>query len=195
MAAGDEADAADRADMARLAGGEDAALDRLMARHAGAVIAFLTRLLGDADDARDLAQETFVRVYRARQDYRPAHRFRAWLFTIAANLGRSRLRWRSRHPTAPLEEAGPAAATADDPAEAIAARERQAAVRRAVAELPDDLREAVALCEWDDLSVAEAAGVLGATPKAVESRLYRARQQLRQALRSWLDRPVRSRAN
>ena len=184
MAASDELDAADRADMARLAGGEDAALDRLMHRHAPAVIAFLTRMLGDPDDARDLAQETFVRVHRARLDYRPAHRFKTWLFTIAANLGRSRLRWQGRHPTVPMEAAHELS-TSCNPAVDAAAAERVAAVRAAVAALPDDLRDAVALCEWDDLRVAEAAQVIGTTPKAVESRLYRARQQLRDALRAW----------
>lgn len=171
--------------MARLVAGEDAALDRLMARHAGAVIAFLTRMLGDAGDARDLAQETFVRVYRSRDSYRPAHRFKTWLFTIAANLGRSRLRWRTRHPTVPLE-AVPEGVAAGDPGSAAMDAERAAAVRRAVAELPDDLREAIALCEWDDLRLAEAAEVLGTTAKAVESRLYRARQQLRETLRGIL---------
>jgi RNA polymerase sigma-70 factor (ECF subfamily) len=184
MAATDEADAADRADMGRLAAGEDAALDRLMARHAGAVIAFLTRMLGDPEDARDLAQEAFVRVYRSRDSYRPAHRFKTWLFTIAANLGRSRLRWRGRHPTLPLEQA-PEPVVGGDPAAHAIEDERALAVRRAVAALPDDLREAIALCEWDDLRVADAAEAIGTTVKAVESRLYRARQQLRGALRAW----------
>jgi RNA polymerase sigma factor (sigma-70 family) len=64
--------------------------------------------------------------------------------------------------------------------------ERSTAVRAAVQALPDDLREAVILCEWQDLAVAEAAAVLETTPKAVESRLYRARQRLREQLALWL---------
>jgi len=64
--------------------------------------------------------------------------------------------------------------------------ERANAVRVAVGRLPEDLREAVVLCEWEELSVAEAAAILEATPKAVESRLYRARQILRERLKSWL---------
>jgi RNA polymerase sigma factor (sigma-70 family) len=64
--------------------------------------------------------------------------------------------------------------------------ERQRAVRQAVDALPDDLREAIALCEWEEMSVADAAAVLGTTKKGVESRLYRARQKLRERLRKLL---------
>jgi RNA polymerase sigma-70 factor (ECF subfamily) len=66
------------------------------------------------------------------------------------------------------------------------ATERAAAVRDAVGKLPEDLREAVVLCEWEECSMAEAAAILETTPKAVESRLYRARQMLREKLKSWL---------
>jgi RNA polymerase sigma-70 factor (ECF subfamily) len=72
------------------------------------------------------------------------------------------------------------------PAQTAEASERAEAVRAAVQRLPDDLREAVVLCEWEDLAVAEAAAVLNTTPKAVESRLYRARQLLRERLKKWL---------
>jgi RNA polymerase sigma-70 factor, ECF subfamily len=190
-----ETDALDRADMERLVAGEEAALNRLMERHAAAVFHFLLRMLGSEDDANDLAQETFVRVYRARESYRPQQRFSTWLYTIAANLARNQFRWRSRHPTVSLNaesEAtdqtlgdslpGPAAT----PHQAAESSERVAAVRAAVQRLPDDLREAIVLCEWEDLPVAEAAAVLRTTPKAVESRLYRARQRLRERLEEWL---------
>jgi RNA polymerase sigma-70 factor (ECF subfamily) len=66
-------------------------------------------------------------------------------------------------------------------------KERVAVVRTAVEALPDDLREAVILCEWQDLSVSEAAAILNATPKTVESRLYRARNLLREKLKSWIE--------
>jgi RNA polymerase sigma-70 factor (ECF subfamily) len=68
----------------------------------------------------------------------------------------------------------------------VIAAERAIAVRAAVQKLPDDLREAIVLCEWEDRSVAAAAEILEATPKAVESRLYRARQLLRERLKNWL---------
>ena len=166
-----------------------------MERHATRVFHFLYRMLGNEDDANDLAQETFARVHRARASYRPACKFSAWLFTIAANLARNQFRDRARHPEVSLdaeaENAGQALgatypANTPDPHETAAIVERHAAVRAAVQALPEDLREALVLCEWEEMSVAEAAAVLGATPKAIESRLYRARKLLRERLKMWL---------
>jgi RNA polymerase sigma-70 factor (ECF subfamily) len=194
-ASAQQADALDRADMERLAAGQDTALNDLMERHATPVFHFLCRMVGNEDDANDLAQETFVRVFRARASFRPNEKFSTWLFTIAANLARNHFRWRSRHPNVSLEaETGETEQTlggtlpANDPApnEQALATERAAAVRDAVGKLPEDLREAVVLCEWEECSMAEAAAILETTPKAVESRLYRARQMLREKLKSWL---------
>jgi RNA polymerase sigma-70 factor (ECF subfamily) len=188
-------DALDRADMERLAAGQDAALNDLMERHATPVFHFLCRMVGNEDDANDLAQETFVRVFRARASFRTGEKFSTWLFTIAANLARNHFRRRSRHPNVSLEtETGETEQTlgstlpASDPApnEQVLATERAAAVRAAVGKLPEDLREAIALCEWEELSAADAAKILETTPKAVESRLYRARQMLREKLKPWL---------
>jgi len=187
--------ALDRADMARLAGGEDAALNDLMDRHAARVFRFLYRMLGSEDDANDLAQETFVRVFRHRARFKPEAKFTTWLYAIAGNLARNHHRGRSRHPNVSFDALAPDtgqswgdALPASDatPREAAIASERAEAVRAAVRALPDEMREAVILCEWEDLSVADAAVVLESTPKAVESRLYRARQLLREKLRRWL---------
>jgi RNA polymerase sigma-70 factor (ECF subfamily) len=195
QASAQQADACDRADMERLAADQDTALNDLMKRHAMPVFRFLCRMVGNEDDANDLAQETFVRVFRARASFRPGEKFSTWLFTIAANLARNHFRWRSRHPNVSLEtETGEAEQTlgstlpAGDPApnEQALAAERAAAVRTAVNKLPEDLREAIVLCEWEELSVAEAAAILETTPKTVESRLYRARQILREKLKLWL---------
>lgn len=190
-----EADARDRADMQRLAAGHHPALNDLMERHAPAVFHFLCRMLNHEDDANDLAQETFVRVFRARETFRPTEKFSAWLFTIAANLARNQIRWRTRHPNVSLDaETGatkqslvstlPSPESA--PNEQLLATERTAAVRAAVNQLPPDLREAIVLCEWEERSMAEAARILNTTPKAVESRCYRARQILRERLKKWL---------
>jgi len=190
-----EAAALDRADMERLAAGQDAALNDLMERHATPVFHFLCRRVGNEEDANDLAQETFARVFRARASFRPGEKFSTWLFTIAANLARNHFRWRSRHPTVSLDaETGESEQTigstlpAGDlpPNDQALAAERAQAVRFAVGKLPEDLREAIVLCEWEELSVAEAAAVLESTPKAVESRLYRARQILQEKLKHWL---------
>ena len=190
-----DADALDREDMARLAAGHDAALNDLMERHSMPVFHFLCRMLGNEEDANDFAQETFVRVYRHRDRYRADAKFLTWLYTIAANLARNQLRWRARHPNVSLD--GESTETGQSIGEALSAphappdgdlatKERAAAVRNAVSHLPDELREAVVLCELDDRTIAEAAAILETTPKAVESRLYRARQVLRQRLVKWL---------
>lgn len=190
-----ETDARDRADMGRLAAGHDAALNDLMERHATGVFHFLCRMLGNEDDANDLAQETFARVFRARDSFRTDGRFSTWLFTIAANLARNQIRWRGRHPNVSLDAESDVTnqplsstlrATGASPTEAALAAERAAAVRAAVRQLPDDLREAIVLCEWEEKSVAEAAAIVGTTLKAIESRLYRARQALREKLKKWL---------
>ena len=85
-------EAADRADMARLAAGHSAALNDLMERHATPLFHFLCRMVGNEDDANDLAQETFVRVFKSAKSFRPDEKFSAWLFTIAANLARNHFR-------------------------------------------------------------------------------------------------------
>ncbi len=195
MSPGTEADARDRADMEQLQAGRESALNDLMARHATPVFQFLCRLTGNEADANDLAQETFVRVFKARGGFRLEQKFSTWLFAIAANLARNHFRWRRRHPGISLEAesgdteqtlAGVLPASTPAPNEAALARERAGAVRRAVEQLPEDLRAALVLCEWEECSVAEAAAIIKTTPKAVESRLYRARQVLRERLKGWL---------
>lgn len=189
------ADACDRADMEKLQAGHDAALNDLMERHASPVFHFLCRMVGNEDDANDLAQETFVRVFKSRASFRAEQKFSSWLFTIAANLARNHFRWRARHPNVSLDAENPETkqtlgstlpANSPAPSDEALAMERAGAVRVAVKQLPEDLREAIVLCEWEERSVAEAALILEATPKAVESRLYRARQILRERLKSWL---------
>lgn len=196
MTADPAAETRDRADMAALQAGKDAALNDLMERHAPGVFRFLVGLTGNPAEAEDLAQETFVRVFQSRATYRLSQPFTTWLYTIAANLARNHFRWRKRHPTIPLdtpvsEDTGSEPTPADrlaapqrGPGESLERSERIAAVRQAVQALPLDLRAALVLCEWEERPVAEAAVILESTPKAVESRLYRARQQLRSSLRS-----------
>jgi RNA polymerase sigma-70 factor (ECF subfamily) len=189
-----DTEALDREDMERLASGHDGALNSLMERHSGPVFQFLYRMLANEQDANDLAQETFVRVYRHRERY-DGGKFTTWLYTIASNLARNEYRRRSRHPDVSLqaerEETGgtlgdvlPAADIA--PSDVLENAELQAAVRAAVQRLPDDLKEAVVLCEWEQMSAAEAAAVLETTVKGIESRLYRARKLLREKLKRWL---------
>ena len=190
-----DAAALDDADMQRLAGGHDAALNDLMARHARPVFQFLCRMLGNEEDANDLAQETFLRVYQHRASFKPGARFTTWLYTIAANLARNHYRWLGRHPSISLdaesettgESIGDVLPSTDlSPDGAAVATERATAVRAAVERLPADMREVIILCEWEDLSAAEAATILDTTSKAVDNRLYRARNLLRERFKQWL---------
>jgi len=177
--------------MRRVQDGDSAALGLLMERWELRVKGLLGRLLQNSGEAEDLAEETFVRVWQQRARYRPEAEFRPWIFAIAVNLARNRLRWWRRRPTVALQDwDGP-----DDPAcgpgkgaAAMEGRERAEAVRAAVAALPREWRESIVLFEFEQMPCAEIAAAVGATPKAVESRLYRARAALRHSLRPWVER-------
>ncbi len=176
-----------------LAAGDDLALNHLMDRWQVRLRSFLYRYTQDDQAALDLAQETFVRIFEHRKRYRSGARFSTWMFQIALNLARSRARWQRRHPTDSLDADATATGrestdrTGLSPAEQALQAERVATVRQAVAALPPDLRQAVILFEYEDKSQAEIAAIVRATPKAVETRLYRARQLLRRALGRYLD--------
>lgn len=187
-------DERDRQDMARLVAGHDAALNELMARHAESVFHYLIRLLQNEAEAEDLAQETFVRIYQKRDRFNPSQKFSTWLYTIATNLARDQIRWRMRHPHLSLEAEreetntslkDTVATTQPNPAETLQADERAAAVRLALAELPEELRTPVILAEYGEHSQAEIAVILNCSAKAVEMRIYRARKVLREKL-GWL---------
>jgi len=167
--------------MLALQRGDDLALNRLMDRWQVPLRAFLYRSTQNEHDALDLAQETFVRIYRHRARYRAGARFSTWMFQIALNLARDHARRQRRRPTAPLDEA-PEPTTSRHPGHEATEAEAAAAVRAAIAQLPEDLREAVLLSEFEQLSHAEIAEIAGATPKAIETRLYRAREKLRALL-------------
>jgi len=184
-------DERDRTDMERLTAGHDAALNELMERHAGKLFNYLIRRLQNEEDAADAAQETFVRVYQNRAKFDTSQRFSTWLYTIATNLVKDRYRYRTRHPQVSLdaenEQTGVSfhknlPAENLTPSDDLQTNERADAVRRAVAALPDDLRTPLILAEYEGRSQAEIGEILGCTAKAVETRIYRARQQLRVAL-------------
>jgi RNA polymerase sigma-70 factor (ECF subfamily) len=178
---------ADDEAMRRLCSGDDDALGEIMDRWQNGVVRFLARLVGDADDALDLAQETFVRIYEHRSRYRPGSSFRAWLFTIAANLARNHNRWRTRHPAARLDQGDDEGIpdppdTSPSPDSETASKELAVLVRGAVARLPEDLMVALILSEYEDMSHEEIARVVGCSRKAVEMRLYRARAEVRKRI-------------
>lgn len=171
--------------MTRVQAGDETALATLMVDWELPVKGLLMRFLHNERDAADLAQETFVRVWEQRAKYRPGAAFRSWLFAIAVNLARNRLRWWKRRPEVTLDAWND---EGDSPTGAHVAesRERAEAVRQAISKLPGDWREVILLAEFEGMSHAEISAVIGTTTKAVESRLYRARGALKQSLASWL---------
>jgi RNA polymerase sigma-70 factor (ECF subfamily) len=180
-----EAALLDREAMERLVAGEDLALNAIMERWKNRLVAYLYRFTGNEATALDLAEETFVLLYQGRAKFRVDRSFSTWLFGIAANLARNHLRWRRRHPTLPITEADHVPSD-EDPGRSAEARERGKAVQKAIALLPPDLREALILGEYEGLSHAEIAVISGCSAKAVERRLSRAREILRQDLSRYL---------
>lgn len=181
----------DASDMQRLVEGRDPALNSLMERHGERLFHYLIRQLQNEDDAAEIAQEAFVRVYLHRAKFDPRQKFSTWLYTIATNLARDRLKWRSRHPQVSLDQTiGETDNAIRDvlpdsrplPDDVLSSNERAQAVRDAIAGLPEDLRAALILSEYELLPNAEIANVLRCSIKAVESRIYRAKQRLRESL-------------
>lgn len=191
----DAAPGEDAALMVRVQADDEAAFGALMERWELPVKSVIARLVFNASEAEELAQETFVRVWQQREKFRAGAEFRPWVFSIAVNLARNRLRWWRRRPIVSLEEwallrpgfggQGPLVAEESPSADAERA-ERGAAVRAAIAALPAELREAIVLFEYEDMSHAEIGAAVGATPKAVETRIYRAREKLRATLKRWI---------
>ena len=177
--------------MERLAAGRDAALDDLMERHGPKLFNYLVRALQNEEDAADLAQETFVRVYQNRSKFNANQKFSTWLYAIATNLVKDRFRYRLRHPQISIDaEKDATGSTLRDhlaglgphPGEELQMLERAETIRRAVAALPEELRTPLILSEYEDRSHAEIGEILHCSAKAVETRIYRARQQLRNSL-------------
>lgn len=175
--------------MRRLQAGDDLALNALMARWEKPLLSFIFRYLGNQEDAIDIAQETFVRVYQHRHSFNEDGKFSTWLFSIASNLCRNQIRWRNRHPAISRdgqeeqgrEERDPGVLPWEDAQNADLA----GAVRQHIQELPHDLRLIVISSFYEERSHKEIAEVLGCSAKAVESKLYRAKQILRDALAKW----------
>jgi RNA polymerase sigma-70 factor (ECF subfamily) len=185
----------DRIDMQRLAAGQDQALEELMARHAEKLFHYLVRLLQNETKASDLAEEVFVRIYQNRLKFKSTHKFSTWLFTIATNLARDLRRYQARHPQVSMEADGKAghdlretlAESRPNPGEALEIHERAKCVRQAVAGLSEELRIPLVLAVYEEKSHAEIAEILQCSVKAVEMRLYRARNELRGELEKVLN--------
>jgi RNA polymerase sigma-70 factor (ECF subfamily) len=170
--------------------GDDTALNLLIDRWEGRLFSFAWRYTRSAADAQDLVAETFVRLYHQCGRLRRDTNLSAWLYTTLANLCHNQHRWRRRHPTVSLDAASsdgspavPAPASDAVPvSESLERTEAAALVSKAVDALPHDLRLTVMLHYFEQLSYREIGDITGCSERGVETRLYRARQQLRKVL-------------
>jgi len=185
--------AKDQAELLRLRQGDDGALDRIMQRWEQPLFAFAWRYLQNAADASELVTETFVRLHQQRLRLRTDTNLSAWLFTTLGNLCHNQHRWRRRHAALSLDApAGKEDVSIDDnprfaatdpaPDDALEQSEALAALAAAIGQLPHDLRVTLLLHYYDQLPYREVGEIIGCSERGVETRLYRARQQLRQEL-------------
>ena len=162
--------------------GEEAALEQLITQYQRPVYALCYRMLGNAAEAEDAAQEVFIKMMTKIHTYDPSRPFAPWLFRVATNHCRDRLR--RRRPVFSLEEGGEKGAwewmpgNAVNPEAAVEAKEEAEAVRRLLEHLSPMDRALVTLFYWQGLSYAEMAEATGLTLSAVKSRLFRARREM-----------------
>jgi RNA polymerase sigma factor (sigma-70 family) len=167
-----------------LQAGDESALNELIHKYQEPLFRFICRYTGNEDTARDLLQETFVRLYFGIRRFKPRAKFVTWLYSIAMNLCRDYARSKQRrqsyftesldagevHRKVPAADRGPAAD--------VESRERLANLQTAIEELPHDLRTTLLLFAVEGRSQQECAELLGVSAKAVETRVYRARKIL-----------------
>ena len=166
---------------ARAAAGDTGAFGELVQRHERPLHALCVHLLGVAEDARDAAQEAFIRAWHALPHYQEKGKFRAWLWCIAVNLCRDRLRVSRRREALMsrwLHTAGQEGAEAQAPDQALHWRSEMMKLARGLEAMPEKLRWPLVLCAVEGLPQAECALVLGSSARAVEGRVRRARAWL-----------------
>jgi RNA polymerase sigma-70 factor (ECF subfamily) len=177
-------DDSDEALMARVARGDERAFRTLAGRHLPAMLGLARRILGNAADAEDVAQEAMLRVWVHAPRWQPLALFRTWLTRVVVNLCLDRKR---RAPWVALEAAGEIVDPALGPGAQAERNERERLVAAAIAELPARQRAAIVLTYGDGMSNAQAAEILDTSVSAVETLLVRGKQNLRRALRSVIE--------
>ena len=178
----------------RFQGGDERAFDELVRRHEQRIRSLCRYYLHDPADAADVAQETFIRAYRALPKFRPEANFSTWLYRIAVNLslnclrGQRRRRWLAPISRLLHEEARQAegAAAGTTPLQELEAAERIRRVRAALDALPEEQRTAVILHRFQGLKYQEIAEVTGSSLSAVEARLHRAKLKLTRLLADYM---------
>ena len=172
-----------------LAGGDESALTGLMDRYEEPIFHFICRHVFNDEDARELAQEVFVRLFFNVRKFKPEARFSTWLYQVALNLCRDHVKSRRTRQAARTESLSVREDDDEYPANNVAAenrtssdeaqaREKLASLDEGMAALPHDLRTALVLTALEQRSHQECAALLKTTPKAIETRVYRARKFL-----------------
>ncbi len=174
----------DEALMARIGRGDEAAFRALSRRHLPSVVALARHIVRNSADAEDIAQEAMLRVWTHAPRWQPLASFRTWLTRIVVNLCLDRKR---RAQWVELEAAGEIVDPTPDAGEQAEQTERDLLVAKATAELPVRQRTAIVLTYGDGMSNAQVAEILDTTVSAVETLLVRAKQNLRRALESEID--------
>ena len=173
------------------------AFETLMGRYQHRLHGVLVHLVGRVEEAEDLTQEVFLRVYRARKGYRARSKFSTWLFTIANNLDMNHLRGKGRNPTVRLggDDSGSqssaipghqAVGREGTPSAQLRKVELSQVIQEALGVLGEDQKMAVLLNKFEEMSYAEIAEVMGRSEAAVKSLLARARNTLREQLEPYL---------
>ncbi len=185
--------------MLRVKGDDQAAFAELLARYGSRIFGHFFRLLSDRQEAEDLTQEVFLRVYRSRKRYQPKARFATWLYHITQNVARNALRSRRRHPCVQLEvlggpeEGGPMEGLlldrGEEPSRPVERAEVARVVRDAVSGLAGRQRKAVELHQFEGGTYNDVAARMDMSPEAAKSLLYRARNQLRESLAVFMSEP------
>jgi RNA polymerase sigma-70 factor (ECF subfamily) len=184
--------------MLRVRDDDEPAFGELVELYHQRLVTVMHHLIGRGDEAEDLAQEVFLRVFRSRKNYHPRAKFSTWLFAIANNLALNHLRNRQRKPIVRFNarDSGPlgprpaeqlVVGREHQPDHAMQERELAAVVREALETLNERQKVAVVLNKFEDMNYAEIADVMGLTTKAVKSLLSRARENLRLALQKYIE--------
>jgi RNA polymerase sigma-70 factor (ECF subfamily) len=180
--------------MARIAEGDEYALEILVSRHQTSILNLVYRFIGDRTKAKDLAQEVFIRVWQAAKTYKPEAKFITWIYRITANLCFNELKSSRRKKWFSFkrsdEEGGytleeTLADSAPSAEDILLEKERSRQISDALQSLPDNQRMALVLKRYDDLSYQEIAQVIGCSVSAVESLLVRAKRTLREKLKNF----------